>query len=66
MSFRLLRAEQIMKRQNGVRREGWATTSWEGEFPNYVPPNNIMEMEADASFVDDGSCSREDLKPYYT
>jgi hypothetical protein len=28
--------------------------------------NNIMEMEADASFVDDENCSREDFRPYYT
>jgi len=55
-----------MKRQNGVRSKGWAITSWEGEFPKYVPPNNIMEMEADASFVDDGNCSKEDFKPLDT
>jgi len=63
-SSRLLRVEHIMNRQNGVRkREGaWATTSWEGELPRYTPLDNIMEMEADASFVDDGGCSKEDFQ----
>ncbi len=63
-SFRLLRVEHIMNRQNGVRkREGvWATTSWEGELARCTPPNNIVEMEADASFVDDGGCSKEDFR----
>jgi len=63
-SSRLLKVEHIMNRRNDVRnREGrWAITSWEGELPRYTPPNNIMEMEADASFVDDGSCSKEDFQ----
>jgi len=45
---------------------GGATTSWEGELPRYAPPNNIMEMEADALFVDDVGYSREDFMHYYT
>jgi len=63
-SLRLLKVEHIMNKRNGVRKGegGWATTSWEGELPRYTPPDNIMEMEVDALFVDDGGCSKEDFQ----
>jgi len=42
---------------NGCKRGGeGGGLLHHGELPRYAPPNNIVEMEVEASLIDDGGC----------